>query len=710
MKIQTRILLALIVVFSLFAIFAVWSGLSEIRKEKTVFEQKVAEKGHLFDEVMELKGASSRSQATDYTFWDEMVRFAERKLGKEWGVENIEASLSGFKDNAAWVYDTDISLVYSVNNLGSGTIRDIPISADAVRQVFADSRFCHFFAMTDLGVMEIFGATIHPTGDPRRLTSPRGYFFVGTLWDESYIGYFSRIFEGEVKILPVEEANGASENLKEGTIYFTKTLYNWDKTPLVDVRVESHSESLRVIYAAFKQRLIVFGVFALVIMFIIVFTLLRWVNRPLRMIWDSLENDRIDKIVPLEKESTEYGMIAKLIRRSFEQKESLESEIAFRKLAEEQLRYSKDQMELLYHLVPSAIFTVDKNRRITSWNNMAAEMTGYEASEIIGRECTVFAEAPCKEKCGLYSDDITKPIRGRECIIRRKDGQLRFVLKNGDYLKDPEGKIIGGIESFEDITERRHAEKKLEEWSKTLEESVRIRTEELQKSQEKLARSEKLALIGQLSSQVSHELRTPLTAIKNAAYLINMQMDSGKTDKIAEYVDLISKEVDVTTQVISNTLGFAKRKPLERKESDINTVLRESLQVSVVPANISVKPLFNEALPHLNVDPVQIRQVFDNIIKNAVDAMPEGGELEVKLTSDMTYLTAEFKDTGVGISKENMNKIFDPLFSTSPRGTGLGLPVCQQIVESHGGLIDVESVEGKGAVFKIKLPLRQSAV
>ncbi|MFA5272287.1 MAG: PAS domain S-box protein, partial [Candidatus Omnitrophota bacterium] len=137
-------------------------------------------------------------------------------------------------------------------------------------------------------------------------------------------------------------------------------------------------------------------------------------------------------------------------------------DITERKKSEGQLRQEKERAELIYNVVPSAIFTVDNDRHITSWNDTAVKLTGYTTEEAIGKECFIFAEDPCKEKCGLYADDVNKPIFGKECIIKRKDGDIRIISKNVDFLHDLDGNIIGGVESFQDITEHKRAEKQLE--------------------------------------------------------------------------------------------------------------------------------------------------------------------------------------------------------------------------------------------------------
>ncbi len=139
------------------------------------------------------------------------------------------------------------------------------------------------------------------------------------------------------------------------------------------------------------------------------------------------------------------------------------SDITDRKHFESELLAAKDWSELLYRTIPSAVFTVDTDKTVTSWNKMAEEITGYSASEIIGRQCTVFGKAPCREKCGLFADDVKKPIRNKECVIETKDGRLIKVIKNADMIVGPDGSMLGGIESFENITEIKNSQERLED-------------------------------------------------------------------------------------------------------------------------------------------------------------------------------------------------------------------------------------------------------
>ena len=264
-----------------------------------------------------------------------------------------------------------------------------------------------------------------------------------------------------------------------------------------------------------------------------------------------------------------------------------------------------------------------------------------------------------------------------------------------------------------EIGERKRAEEELElakadleDWSRKLEDRVRERTDDLRNSQEKLMRQEKFAVIGQIAASVSHEIRTPLTAMKNAVYFLKMFKSLGQYPKVVEYLELIDREIDFCSQVIGNMLDFAGPKEPIRKMSRLNEVVGGGLSMPIIPQNIEIITDFDESLPPVIIDPLQIKLVCENIFQNAVEAMRGGGTFTARTSRSENFAVIEFKDTGVGIPASNLKKIFDPLFSTFPRGTGLGLVVCQQIVEAHGGTIEVESEVGEGTIFRIKLPLQ----
>jgi signal transduction histidine kinase len=227
---------------------------------------------------------------------------------------------------------------------------------------------------------------------------------------------------------------------------------------------------------------------------------------------------------------------------------------------------------------------------------------------------------------------------------------------------------------------------------------------ERKEMEEQLMRTEKLATIGQLASGVGHELRNPLGVISNSAYYLNSILKDGD-EKVIKHVGIIQREVQRANKIITDLLDFSKAKPPSLEESDVNTIIMNTLDGIKVPENISVRTSLNGKLPRILLDPDQIRRVFLNIVSNALQAMPEGGGLDIKTGVKGQFAEITFKDTGEGIPEENIKKVFDPLFTTKAKGIGLGLSIVKGIVESHKGMIEVETEVGKGATFIVQLPV-----
>jgi len=250
---------------------------------------------------------------------------------------------------------------------------------------------------------------------------------------------------------------------------------------------------------------------------------------------------------------------------------------------------------------------------------------------------------------------------------------------------------------------------------RTTEEELRASNEELQatndkliEAQEQLIRSEKLAAIGQLASGVGHELRNPLGAIKNAVFYVRRRI--AKTDlpamepRVVEFLGIIDDEVNAVNKVITDLLGFSRVAKPTVSPVSIAGVIEDALKHTPLPENVELTKDIVNNLPMVMVDADQIRQVFLNIALNALQAMPEGGRLNIRASGKGEFVEVEFADTGGGIPESIINKIFDPLFTTKAKGVGLGLSVCKSILDRHEGDIRVESEVGKGTTFTISLP------
>jgi signal transduction histidine kinase len=238
-------------------------------------------------------------------------------------------------------------------------------------------------------------------------------------------------------------------------------------------------------------------------------------------------------------------------------------------------------------------------------------------------------------------------------------------------------------------------------------------SEELRRSQDKIIRGEKLAAVGQLASGVGHELRNPLAAIRNAIFYLRDQLKdspaAAEDPSLLEFLAIADREIIAANNIIRDLLDFARVPVLDIHPADVNAIALEARSILETPAGIAWDMELSQDLPQIPIDAFRIRQVFVNLGGNAIQAMPKGGVLHVATTAIVgsdseTWIHIVFRDTGYGMSKETMSRIFEPLFSTKTTGTGLGLAISLGIVERHGGRITVESVVGRGTTFTVKLP------
>ena len=287
----------------------------------------------------------------------------------------------------------------------------------------------------------------------------------------------------------------------------------------------------------------------------------------------------------------------------------------------------------------------------------------------------------------------------------RKDGTRIYASVAASQIKDDEGNHVGTLALVADITLRKQMETKLEEYSRHLEELVEQRTEQLTEAQAQLIKSERFAAIGELAGMVGHDLRNPLAGIRNAVYYLKKKQSSGTDTTGKEMLEVIDRAVEHANKIISDLLDYSREIHLELSECTPSSLLKEALTMIEVPSRIEVLDYtLNE--PKIEVDMSKMERVFINLIKNAFDAMPGQGKLEIRSIRTNNNVGISFIDTGMGIPEQSMTKIFTPLFTTKAQGMGFGLSICKRIVEAHGGKICVESVVGKGTTFTVTVPIK----
>jgi PAS domain S-box-containing protein len=258
-----------------------------------------------------------------------------------------------------------------------------------------------------------------------------------------------------------------------------------------------------------------------------------------------------------------------------------------------------------------------------------------------------------------------------------------------------------------DVTDRKLAEEAAREAQAQLlaeQQAVQRRIEtELAALREELVRTTRLAAIGQVSGSIAHDLRNPLGSVRNAAYYLK-QIIPGDDSEIIEYLGIIDQEITSADRIITNLLRIGRNPKAVKQEVDIAKAVVESFDRIGSPAGVRLHVSANPDPFIILADPDQLRQVFDNLGANAVQAMGDNGEITVEATRDRENDTIKFCDTGPGITQEIRQTLFQPLVTTKAKGTGLGLTICRQIAQRHGGTIGFVDGDGGGATFVICLP------
>jgi len=247
--------------------------------------------------------------------------------------------------------------------------------------------------------------------------------------------------------------------------------------------------------------------------------------------------------------------------------------------------------------------------------------------------------------------------------------------------------------------------KLLERSKKNLQES-QIQLKEVQGQ---LIRKEKLAAIGQLAGSMGHELRNPLGVIGNSIYYLKMTLKK-PDEKVQKHLNILKREIKRSDDIVSELLDFSRMQFPFLVKIDLNTLIKDTTAEMKMPKQVELNMELDEKLPPIPLDSEKIKQVIYNLVSNAIGAISGKGKLEIETGKSDDFAEIIIRDNGEGIPKENLKKIFEPLFTTKAKGIGLGLPIIKNIIESHKGKIEVESKIGKGTAFTVKLPFRNKEI
>ncbi len=365
-------------------------------------------------------------------------------------------------------------------------------------------------------------------------------------------------------------------------------------------------------------------------------------------------------------------------------------DITERKKVREALKESESRIRAIVDTAVDGIITIDEKGIVQSFNSAVERLFGYTIDEVKGQNITILIPPPSQQKHDNYMRNYLKTGKkkiigiGREVIGQRKDGST-FPL----YLAVSEF-FLGDRRMFTGIVHDRTKQKQL---------------------QKKILQSERLATIGQMAAKVAHEIRNPLSSISLNAELLVDELRSYKSVNTSEanaLLESIISEVERVTALTEEYLQFSRlpeSRPIKGNIEEAIKDMMEIVQHELSQNNIEFEFEVKNGEMEINFDRHQVRRVLLNIIRNAVEAMPQGGKLKIWTDRNNHKALINIKDTGMGISEEMIDKIFDPFFTTKDIGTGLGLAITQQVINEHGGQIYCKSKIGAGTLFTIELPL-----
>ena len=330
----------------------------------------------------------------------------------------------------------------------------------------------------------------------------------------------------------------------------------------------------------------------------------------------------------------------------------------------------------------SGLVTTDLRGNIITFNRAAEEITGYKVPEVRGRNIfTIFGDIQKQIEVGLESIRTRTRLPRFDIGCKTADGRELHLGFSVAPLVDESDHARGYVLTFQDLTEVMELEREVR-------------------------RQERLAALGKMAAGLAHEIRNPLASMRGSVQVLASELSLSPDQ--SQLMEIVLRESDRLNRIVSDFLTYARPPRIERTVIELSSILSETVALLRNSPELSADHTLAESFPaepvHYNGDPNQIRQIFWNLSRNAIQAMPRGGELRVTLQTDPGQdVTISFRDTGEGMSREQKERMFEP-FNSSSGGTGLGMAIVYQLVRDHNGKIFVESEAGKGTSISIRLP------
>jgi PAS domain S-box-containing protein len=691
--VQVRIITIVSIILLFFTAGLLYMKTSFDAHINQIIEGEAAHQSRVLNRVIEFQKASLNSYVFDYTYWDDMVTIVEKR-NTDLAALNIDPSMQSYNIQAVWVYDTSFSPIYFTNQDSGYLISKDINSCFNLRKVVTDTTFKHFYYAFEHVLIEFSIAPIQPSIDLTRIMPARGYFIAARFWDTSYLDQLSRITDSYIKTNNSTHKGSAFLFEKQsGSIIIDIPLCSWNGDTISFLESTDQKDFIRY-FVRSANSLFILAVIAIIFIFGVVTILITsWFGRPLSRISKSLKDQDTILIDKLRNENNEFGRIAAMLSESFKQKMALQDEIIMRISVEDALKESEAKLRSIIETSPVIFWSMSIDFSNIYFVSHAAEtMTGYGFSEIEAAfkkwmKAILTPETYTQFQGHLSELLSTKKSCGFECQFTHKNGSVRnaSIILTPAINKNNEVYRIDGLAI--DITER-----------------VALIN--------KILQSEKMASVGLLAAGVAHEFNNLLCAIRGNIELLNGHCLL--CNSCNENIKDATNACDRTGTLVESLLSFSRSDTEGQSDVDISHIIKSTIKLiekEITRSGIDLIIDLKE-IPIIRGIPGQIQQVIFNIMRNAIQAVSHNGQISIVAFHDDKNIFVQITDRGPGIEPQNIEKIFDPFFSTKGAwgkdkipGTGLGLSISRNIIRNHQGDITVKSSVEKGTAFTISLPI-----
>jgi PAS domain S-box-containing protein len=336
--------------------------------------------------------------------------------------------------------------------------------------------------------------------------------------------------------------------------------------------------------------------------------------------------------------------------------------------------------ENIISTIPDSLVLTDMKGTMFKMNKRLLSFLGYSENELMGNSiATLCAD---RKQCVTVLKKVVEQrvIRNHELVCKTKLGGEKTVLFSGSVVQSKTGRDIGLTCIIHDITDRIEM-------------------------QERLVKAERFASIGELAGQIGHDLRNPLTGIKSGAYILRKKGNRLTEEERDMVLGSIDNAVEDSNRIVNSLVEYSSDLRLQIDSCTPKMLVHSALSDVKVPDRITIRDYTLDGV-ELALDKDQITKAFASLIKNAIDATPKEGIVEIQSTLQGSTVEISFTDSGEGIPENLLPKLFSPLVTTKAKGLGMGLAICKRVVDAHGGKIKVESAVGKGSTFTVSLPVK----